>query len=250
MTYGVGILVDEGLVLMADTRTNAGLDNVSTFRKLHVFERPGEFVAAIATAGNLSVTQSILSHLREGLEDAETGQRVRLVDQTSMFQAAQLVGRAIRRVYESDGGALEMHAAAFDVSILLAGQMRGREPRLFMLYKAGNFIEATPDSPYLQIGEHKYGKPILDRAVTHKTDLYDALKLGLISMDSTMRSNLGVGLPVDLVVLRKGALVCEVNRRIEAGEPYFHDLRERWSYALRKAHMDIPRPPYGPAAKG
>ena len=135
------------------------------------------------------------------------------------------------------------------MSILFAGQVRGREPRLFMLYKAGNFIEATPDSPYLQIGEHKYGKPILDRAVTHSTELYDALKLGLISMDSTMRSNLGVGLPVDLAVMRRGALSFEVNQRIEAGEPYFHDLRERWSSALRKAHMDIPRPPYGATSK-
>ena len=249
MTYGVGILVDDGFVLMADTRTNAGLDNISTFRKLHVFERPGEFVAALAAAGNLSLTQSILSHLRDGVEDAVTGERARLIDQTSMFQAAQLVGRAIRRVFEIDGSALEQHAAAFDVSLLLAGQMKGREPRLFMLYRAGNFIEATADSPYLQIGEHKYGKPILDRAINYRTDLYDALKLGLISMDSTMRSNLSVGLPVDFVVLRKGTLAFEVNRRIEAGEPYFHDLRERWSYALRKAHMDIPRPPYGPAAK-
>jgi putative proteasome-type protease len=163
-----------------------------------------------------------------------------------LFRSAQLVGRAIRRVYETDGSALQQHASAFDVSILLAGQVKGREPRLFMLYKAGNFIEATPDSPFLQVGEHKYGKPILDRAVTHTTDLYDALKLGLISMDSTMRSNLGVGLPVDLVVLRRDALSWEVSRRIEAGEPYFHDLRERWSYALRKAHMDIPTPPYGP----
>jgi putative proteasome-type protease len=247
MTYGVGILVKDGLVIMADTRTNAGLDNVATFRKLHLFERPGTFVAALATAGNLSITQSIVSHLREGLEDPATGERARLADQTSMFQAAQLVGRAVRRVFETDGNALEQHAAAFDVSLLLGGQMKGREPRLFMIYKAGNFIEATVDSPFLQIGEHKYGKPILDRAVTSTTDLYDALKLGLISMDSTMRSNLGVGLPVDFVVLRRGETGWEVNRRIEAGEPYFHDLRERWSYALRKAHMDIPRPPYGPA---
>ena len=247
MTYGVGILVKEGLVMMADTRTNAGLDNIATFRKLHLFERPGEFVAALATAGNLSITQSIVSHVREGIEDPETGKRVRLVDQTSMFQAAQLVGQAIRRVFATDGNALEQHAAAFDVSILLAGQMKGREPRLFMLYKAGNFIEATSDSPFLQVGEHKYGKPILDRAVTYNTDLYDALKLGLISMDSTIRSNLGVGLPVDVVMLRKGNLAWEVDRRIETGEPYFHDLRERWSSALRKAHMDIPRPPYGPA---
>jgi putative proteasome-type protease len=239
-------MVREGLVMMADTRTNAGLDNIATFRKLHLFERPGEFIAALATAGNLSISQSILSHLREGLEDPDTGEKQRLVDASGMFQAAQLVGRAIRRVFEIDGVALSQHQASFDVSILLAGQMRGREPRLFMLYKAGNFIEATSDSPFLQIGEHKYGKPILDRAVTYQTDIYDALKLGLISMDSTMRSNLGVGLPVDLVVLRRDALSWEVNRRIEAGEPYFHDLRERWSNALKKAHQNIPRPPYGP----
>lgn len=249
MTYCVGILVDEGLVLMADTRTNAGLDNISTFRKLHVFERPGTFVAALATAGNLSVTQSVISHLREGIEDPDSGGVERLADQTGMFQAAQLVGRAIRMVYETDGNAMQQHAAAFDVSMLLAGQMKGQEPRLFMLYRAGNFIEATPDSPFLQIGEHKYGKPILDRAVTNKTELYDALKLGLISMDSTMRSNLGVGLPVDMVVLRRNACAFEVNQRIEAGEPYFHDLRERWSFALRKAHMDIPKPPYGSGVK-
>jgi putative proteasome-type protease len=246
MTYCVGILVDEGLVLMADTRTNAGLDNISTYRKLHVFERPGEFLCALATAGNLSVTQSIVSHLREGLVDPETGETQRLADMTSMFKAAGLVGQAIRKVWETDGSALQQHQAAFDVTMLLGGQMQGRSPRLFMLYSAGNFIEATADSPFLQIGEHKYGKPILDRAVTFSTDLYDALKLGLISMDSTMRSNLGVGLPVDLVVVRRDVMNWEVNRRIEAGEPYFHDLRERWSYALKRAHNDIPRPPYGP----
>jgi putative proteasome-type protease len=246
MTYAVGILVKDGLVMMADTRTNAGLDNIATYRKLHLFERPGEFVAALATAGNLSVTQSIVTHLREGIENEDTGERERLVDQDGMFAAAQLVGKAVRKVYEIDGDALEQHASAFDVTLLLGGQKKGREPRLFMIYRAGNFIEATTDSPFLQIGEHKYGKPILDRAVTHTTDLYDALKLGLISMDSTMRSNLGVGLPVDLVVLRRDKIAWEVNHRIEAGEPYFHDLRERWSYALRKAHIDIPRPPYEP----
>jgi putative proteasome-type protease len=161
-----------------------------------------------------------------------------------MFEAAQLVGRAVRRVYETDGASIEMHAASFDVTLLLGGQVKGREPRLFMIYKAGNFIEATVDSPFLQIGEHKYGKPILDRAVRFETELSDALKLGLISMDSTMRSNLGVGLPVDFVMLRRGETAWAVSQRIEAGEPYFHDLRERWSQALRKAHMDIPRPPY------
>jgi putative proteasome-type protease len=246
MTYCVGILIEDGLVMMADTRTNAGLDNVATYRKLHVFERPDQMTLALATAGNLAVTQSVVSHLREGLEPENGGAPEKLIDQTSMFKAAQLVGRAIRRVFDTDGHALEQHASAFDVTMLLGGQIKGGPPGLFMLYKAGNFIEATEDTPFLQIGEHKYGKPILDRAVTYKTDIYDALKLSLISMDSTMRSNLGVGLPVDLVVLRRDVLFWEVRRRIEAGEPYFHDLRERWSAALRKAHNDIPRPPYGP----
>ncbi len=249
MTYCVGILVREGLVMMADTRTNAGLDNVATFRKLHTFGRPGEFVAALATAGNLSISQSVLSLLREGIEDPVTGLHVRLSEQTSMFESAQLVGRCIRRVMETYGAALQQTGMSFDVSMLLGGQMKGREPRLFMLYSAGNFIEATTDTPFLQIGEHKYGKPILDRAVTHDTELYDALKLGLVSMDSTMRSNLGVGLPVDLCVMRRDEQAFEVERRIEAAEPYFHDLRERWSYALRRAHQAIPRPPYGPKSE-
>jgi putative proteasome-type protease len=246
MTYCVGILVEDGLVMMADTRTNAGLDNVATFRKLHVFEKPGERLFSVCTAGNLGVTQSVVSYLREGIRDPETKQVERLVDQPTMFAAAQFVGKAIRRVYDTDGTSLEQHASAFDVTMLLGGQIKGEHPRLFMLYKAGNFIEATADTCFLQIGEHKYGKPILDRAVTFQTDLYDALKLALISMDSTMRSNLGVGLPVDLIVQRKDEIAFETRRRIEAGEPYFHDLRERWSAALRKAHQDIPRPPFGP----
>lgn len=248
MTYCVGILTDEGLVMIADTRTNAGLDNVATFRKLHVFRDPGKKLFALATAGNLGFSQSVISVLREGLE-REGGRVERLLDQTSMFHAAQFVGEVIRFVYETDGTAIEQRGASVDVSMLLAGQIEGRSLRLFMLYKAGNFIEATTDTPYLQIGEHKYGKPILDRAVTYTSDLYDALKLGLISMDSTMRSNLGVGLPIDILVMRRDAIVPEVEHRIEAGEPYFHDLRERWSAALRKAHNDIPSPPYRPRAK-
>jgi putative proteasome-type protease len=244
MTYCVGILVEDGLVMMADTRTNAGLDNVATFRKLHVFEKPGEKLLSLCTAGNLAVTQAVVAYLREGIKDPETRKIERLIDQPTMFEAAQFVGRAIRKVFDTDGGALEQHAANFDITMLFGGQIKGEPLRLYMLYKAGNFIEATVDTCFLQIGEHKYGKPILDRAVTYATDVYDALKLGLISMDSTMRSNLGVGLPVDLIVQRKDEIRFEVRRRIEAGEPYFHDLRERWSAALRKAHQDIPRPPY------
>jgi len=243
MTYCVGALLDGGLVMLADTRTNAGLDNIATFRKLHVFEQPGEKLFALATAGNLAFTQTVVSILREGL-DTEEGVH-RLIDQPSMFRAAQFVGSVIRHVYATDGKALEQNGNSLDVSMLFGGQVKGRNLRLYMMYKAGNFIEATADTPFLQVGEHKYGKPILDRALTYSTELYEALKLCLVSMDSTMRSNIGVGMPLDFVVLRRDALEWELNQRIEPGEPYFHDLRERWSAALRRAHIDIPRPPYG-----
>ena len=246
MTYCVGLLLQEGLVMLADTRTNAGLDNIATFRKLHIFEEPGEKMFALATAGNLAFSQSVISILREGL-DGEDGPR-RLIDQPSMFRAAQFVGEVVRHVYKSDGPMIEQDGASLDFTMLFGGQVKNRSLRLYLMYRAGNFIEATNDTPYLQVGEHKYGKPILDRAVNFKTKLYDALKLALISMDSTMRSNLGVGMPLDFVVLRRDALDWEVKQRIEPGEPYFHDLRERWSAALRRAHIDIPPPPYGPAA--
>jgi putative proteasome-type protease len=246
MTYCVGLLVEQGLVMIADTRTNAGLDNVSTFRKLTVYRRPGESVMALASAGNLSVSQTVVSLLDEGLEDPETGAIARLEDQPTLFKAAELVGRAIREVRAVHGDALAAAGVTFDVSFLFGGQIRGGPMRLYMIYAAGNFIECGQDAPFLQIGEHKYGKPILDRAVRYEGDLYDALKIGLISMDSTMRSNIGVGLPIDVLVLRRDAVEPEVLHRIEPGEPYFHDLRERWSAALRAAHMAIPRPPYGP----
>jgi len=245
MTYCTGILVGQGLVMIADTRTNAGLDNVSTFRKLHTFEVPGERILCLASAGNLAVSQSAVSLLVEGLENPQTGEVETLEKSPSLFRAAQLVGRVIRHVRAIDAKGLEEASLSFDVSFLFGGQIRGGPMRLFMIYSAGNFIECGQDAPFLQIGELKYGKPILDRAVTYKTDLYDALKIGLISMDSTMRSNLSVGLPIDIAVIRRDALVPEVVHRIEAGEPYFHDLRERWSAALRAAHMAIPRPPYG-----
>ena len=212
MTYCCGILVRDGLVMIADTRTNAGLDNVSTFRKLHIFSKPGERILAIASAGNLAISQSVLS--------------------------------TIRAVHATEGPALKSEDVSFDVSFLFGGQIKGSRMRLFMVYTAGNFIECTTDTPYLQIGEHKYGKPVLDRAMHYDVELYEALKTGLISMDSTMRSNLGVGLPIDVLVVRADTQEADLNHRIEAGEPYFHDLRSRWSAALRAAHQNIPRPPY------
>jgi putative proteasome-type protease len=245
MTYCAGILVDEGLVLIADTRTNAGLDNVSIYRKLHTFAVPGERVLALASSGSLSVSQSVVSLLTEGLENSQTGEIETLDKAPTLFRGAQLIGRAIRHVRAIDGRGLEEAQLSFDVSFLFGGQITGGPMRLYMIYAAGNFIECGQDAPFLQVGEHKYGKPILDRAVTYKTNLYDALKISLISMDSTMRSNLGVGPPIDVAVVRRGIFDFEVVHRIEAGEPYFHDLRERWSEALRAAHMAIPRPPYG-----
>jgi putative proteasome-type protease len=180
--------------------------------------------------------------------DGDAGEpKMKLVEAPTMFQAAQLVGRAIRRVREIEKAGFEAANLRFSVSLLFGGQIGSDPMKLYLIYSAGNFIECSGDAPFLQIGEHKYGKPILDRAVKYETDLYDALKVGLVSMDSTMRSNLGVGLPIDIAVARRNALDLEVNHRIEAGESYFHDLRERWSAALRAAHRAIPRPPYGPA---
>ncbi|MBI4273968.1 MAG: peptidase [Rhizobiales bacterium] len=245
MTYCCGILVHEGLVMIADTRTNAGLDNISTFRKLHFFREPGERIMALASSGNLSLSQTVVSTLMEGIPNPETGDIETLANAPTMFQAAQRVGRVVRTLHDREAAALESNEIKFDVLFLFGGQIKGDRLRLFMIYPAGNFIECTTDTPYLQIGEHKYGKPILDRAITHNIDLYDALKIGLISMDSTMRSNLGVGMPIDMVVVRRDICDPELTFRIEPGDPYFHDLRERWSAALRAAHIAIPRPPYG-----
>ncbi|MCX5496981.1 peptidase [Kaistia dalseonensis] len=245
MTYCVGILVREGLVMVADTRTNAGLDNIATFRKLHLFQSEGERAIAIATAGNLAVSQSVLNVLTEGIKDPETGKLETIFTIPTMFKVAQFVGRAIREVYRIHGKSMEQQAASFDVTMLLGGQVKGGRLRLFMVYSAGNFIEATADTPYLQIGEHKYGKPILDRAVTSETSLNEALKLGLVSMDSTIRSNLGVGMPIDIVTIPRDSISIEVSHRIDRNDEYFMDLRERWSAALRAAHQAIPAPPYG-----
>ena len=244
MTYCVGILVGQGLVMIADTGTNAGVDNVAIFKKLHRFEQTGKRTIAIATAGNLAISQSVVSLITDGFENPKTGEMETIYDHPTMFKTAQYLGRAIQEVYKVNGEGITQSGAAFDVTFLLGGQVKDGRLRLFMVYSAGNFIEATEDTPFLQIGEHKYGKPILDRAITYNTDLNDALKIGLISMDSTMRSNLGVGMPVDLWVAKRDALNTDLSIRIEPGEPYFHDLRERWSAALRAAHTAIPPPPY------
>ena len=193
MTYCCGILVRDGLVMIADTRTNAGLDNVSTFRKLHVYTEPGERIMALASSGNLSLSQSVRSILTEGVDNPETGERETLMNSPTMFQAAQRIGRTIRNIQSTEGKVLEATAIDHDVAFLFGGQIKGGRLRLFMIYSAGNFIECTVDTPYLQIGEHKYGKPVLDRAIGFDTDLYDGLKIGLISMDLLCARTSGSG---------------------------------------------------------
>jgi putative proteasome-type protease len=246
MTYCVGMLVNDGLAMIADTRTNAGVDNISTFNKMHVFEKKGDRVITLLAAGNLAATQAVVNLLNEGIE---IDGRVRtLFTVKTMFRAAELVGAAIRRVFATDGKSMEDHHVSFDVSFLLGGQIKNGKLSLFEVYSAGNFIETTSDTPYLQIGEHKYGKPILDRTAKFETELYDGVKLALVSMDSTLRSNLSVGLPIDLMVYRRDALEIELRRRITDSDDYFRMLRERWSAALREAYRTIPQPSW-PAEK-
>jgi putative proteasome-type protease len=230
--------------MLADTRTNAGIDNVSTFRKLHVFQDPKKRLMAIASTGNLSISQTVISTLMEGFDNPETGERETVLNAPTMFQAAQRIGYVIRTIRAIEGAALEAADVKFEVSFLFGGQILGERARLFMIYSAGNFVECTSDNPFLQIGEHKYGKPVLDSAIIYEMDIYDALKVGLISMDTTMRSNLSVGMPIDLLVMRRDICAPELIYRVEPGEPYFTDLRERWSSAQRAAHIGIPRPPY------
>jgi len=240
MTYCVALRLKDGLVMLSDTRTTAGVDHISTFSKMHLFDVPKNRVIAIMSAGNLAITQAVTNLLNEGIEFE--GKTMTLQKVPSMFKAAQLVGAAIRQVYHTDGPQLEAQDVKFNASMLLAGQIDGRGMRLFQIYAAGNFIEATQDTPFLQIGEHKYGKPILDRAVSYDMDLFDAVKLALISMDSTLRSNLTVGLPLELLVYRKNSYEVAVQRRITESEEYFRMIGESWSAALREAYRAIPRP--------
>jgi putative proteasome-type protease len=228
--------------MLADTRTNAGMDNISCFAKLHKFHQPGERMIATMSAGNLSLSQAVINLVQDGLPDPDTGEIETIFSVPSMFRAAALVGEAIRRVHRTHGPAMREQDVAFDVSIMLGGQLAGRTMRLFQIYAAGNFIEATPDTPFLQIGEHKYGKPILDRSVASDTSITDGVKLALISMDSTLRSNLSVGLPLDLLTYRNDSIDDVTSYRITESDPYFRMIRERWSAALYDAHRHIPAP--------
>lgn len=238
MTYCVGLLLSEGMVLLSDTRTNAGLDNISTYRKMFVFEEPGERIIAIMTAGSLSVTQTTLARLREAMEDPESDETTSILKAPTMLKAAAIIGDMLAKVRHDIDEKLAMSQGA-SASMIVAGQRRGGEMRMFLIYPEGNFIEATEDTPFLQIGEHKYGKPILDRVVKRHTTLADAQKAVLLSMDSTLRSNLSVGMPLDLLVIEKDACKVGMKRRIEAGDVTFRAMSDAWSKALRDGFTQI-----------
>ncbi len=239
MTYCVGVLVNQGLVMLSDSRTSASVDNIATYRKMTVWQQPGDRMICLMSAGNLAISQAVVNLIEEWNGSDRSGG---VYGVTSMFRAARLVGDAIRSVYETDGKALELRDQPFNASFLLGGQVNGGQTRLFQIYSEGNFIEASDETPFLQIGEHKYGKPILDRAITVETPLIDAMKLALVSMDSTLRSNLSVGFPLDLMVYEDGMLAPKIWRHIREDDPYYSNIREQWSLALRRAYTEIPDP--------
>jgi putative proteasome-type protease len=241
VTYCVGILLDDGVVLASDSRTNAGIDRVSTFRKMFTFEKPGQRFFALATAGNLSLTQGVISLIGEWLNNENPEQD--LFAAGSMFGAARIVGNALREIHKTDGGYLQQHEVDFSASFILTGQIKGGQLRLFMIYDAGNFIEAMGDTTYFQIGEVKYGKPILDRVIESSTSLADAAKCALISFDSTMRSNVSVGPPIDLLIYRRNSLAPTFTVRLEDDDPYLQAIREGWGTALLKAFHHISHDP-------
>lgn len=239
MTYCVALLLDQGLVLASDTRTNAGVDQVATFPKMNIFEVENDRVITILTAGNLAITQAVVTSLREMVKANEG---VHLHNVPNMFEAAKLVGDAIRKVFERDAEHLKNQKTDFNASILLAGQIKGERPRLFNIYSAGNFIESCPETPYFQIGETKYGKPIIDRVVRANTDMMDVVKCILISFDSTIRSNISVAAPIDLLLYRTDSFKANDQHRITESDPYYASVRKGWGEGLKKVFSELPSP--------
>jgi putative proteasome-type protease len=227
--------VDSGLVFLSDSRTNAGVDHINTFRKMTVFERPGDRVMVLLSSGNLAITQAVINELKpfdaSGL--AEVG---------TMVDAARVIGDALRKVHSRDAEAFKDFGLDFSASFIFGGQIGNELPQLFQIYAAGNFIETTRDTPYFQVGESKYGKPIIDRIVRSSTSLKDAAKCALISMDSTIRSNLSVSMPLDLLVYEANSLKVKSHVNIESQDPYYQQLRSRWGERLRQAFNEMPDP--------
>ncbi|HET9208595.1 MAG TPA: proteasome-type protease [Burkholderiaceae bacterium] len=244
MTYCIGIRLNAGLVFLSDSRTNAGVDQISTFRKMMVYEKPGDRFMVMLSAGNLSISQSVREMLQvQRVESQSGGEPLTIWNAPSMFDAARVLGATVRRVYAEDGEALKSAGVEFNASMIFGGQIRGEAMRLFQVYSPGNFIEATRETCYFQVGESKYGKPVLDRLITPTTPLETAAKCALVSMDSTLKSNLGVGLPLDLLVYREGQFGTDQIVCIDDRNPYFQMIHSTWGQRLREVFdgLDDPR---------
>lgn len=238
MTYCVGILLQDGVVMASDSRTNAGVDDVATFCKMTVFERPGDRVLVLLSSGNLAGTQAVINVLKQR-GDVTDGMRTLWTART-MFDVAVLVSDAVRDVERRDAPFLEGGPIAFNASFIIGGQIQGEPPRLFRVYAEGNFIEAGSDTPFLQTGEAKYGKPIIDRVISPATSLADATKCILVSFDSTMRSNLSVGMPIDMICYERDSLAIRMRRRFAQGDAYFTALSAEWREGVRKVFRQLP----------
>ncbi|MFS2220960.1 peptidase [Pantoea sp. B65] len=230
MTYCVAMRLSSGMIFVSDSRTNAGVDHISSFRKLHVFQKDDERTLVLQSAGNLATTQSVLSLLRRGCSDAE---KPHLMNCSNMYDVALLVGDMLRDVLKRDG-------EEFSGTLILGGQIKGEEPRLFQIYPQGNFIEASVDTPYFQIGESKYGKPIIDRVLRYDTPLDQAMQCALISMDSTLASNISVGLPLDVMIYRSDTFSDGEQYHITDQHPYFSQIRQLWSKGLLSVFSQLP----------
>ena len=240
MTYCVAVLLDAGMVFASDSRTNAGVDNIATFRKMYVIANEGERLIVILSSGNLSITQSAINLLEHQSRASDANKTVH--NASSMFEIANLVGNALREVHRRDGPYLQQSNIDIGASFVVGGQIRGEPQRLFNIYSEGNFIEAAPETPYFQIGESKYGKPVIDRVITRSTNLMEAAKCVLVSFDSTMRSNISVGLPIDIVIYDNNSLKLRLQRRIDEADAYFKMIHTEWGEGLRRVFAELPNP--------
>ena len=239
MTYCVGMVLEAGLVFASDSRTNAGVDHVSTFCKMTVVETPGQGVIVMLNSGNLATTQQVVSRIKQQAIDADKP----LTSHASMFSVAELVGSELRKtIHTAVNEAPEQSDVDFTATFLVGGQVKGEAPRLFMVYPQGNFIESTTDTPFFQIGESKYGKPILDRVIQPAISMSQAIKCALVSFDSTIKSNLSVGLPIDVAMIKTNDLQVTKRHRIDSEDTYFRDLRSSWSQGLRQVFGQLPDP--------
>ena len=240
MTYCVAMSLDAGMIFASDSRTNAGVDQIARFSKMRTFVRDGSRVIVTLSSGNLSITQNALNTLDQRARTGDS--QLHLWNAASMFDVARLIGDALREVKGRDGAYLAQNNIDSSANFLVGGQIRGEPPRLFEVYSEGNFIEATPDTCYFQIGESKYGKPVIDRVVNRHTSLIDATKCTIVSFDSTMRSNISVGLPIDLLVYETDSLRVRMQRRIDESDPYFQMVHTQWGEGLRRVFAQLPNP--------